>query len=445
MKIKYNVLLDNMQYFLSIAYITLFTYCIFHLKFFDVPGLSKRLLGGIFMLKILAGLFLWATYSYHYTNRATSDIFKYYDDSQAMYNALFIHPLDYFKMLFGIRNNTPHFNIYYDQMYNWYRKLDSNLYNESHFIIRFNAFIRLISLDVYFVHMIVICFMSMAGLTGIYKFFIADLKDKKILLALSIYFVPSVLLWTSGLIKEAFIVSFLGLLLSSLKNLVENHKKICSLLVIFICTLILLTIKVYILIAIAPPLLSYWWSRKSETKGIFQKYTMVTFSFIGFGLLIRFVFPDYDPVEIIRIKQSDFIAISAAANSRINLPEIDAGVWSLIKNSPNALFNSIFRPLLPVGSVMIYIAAVENWFILLFIICCFGFSKSLSTVKWNPVLMSLLFTLIMYLLIGWTTPVVGAIVRYRVPALPFLLIAFIYLLDMEKVKRLLLWKNQSQE
>ncbi|MCC6541585.1 MAG: hypothetical protein IT225_05150, partial [Flavobacteriales bacterium] len=37
------------------------------------------------------------------------------------------------------------------------------------------------------------------------------------------------------------------------------------------------------------------------------------------------------------------------------------------------------------------------------------------------------------LVIGWTTPVMGAVVRYRTPLLPFLLIAGLLLLDRTRL------------
>lgn len=211
-----------MHYLLCFAYSLLFLFLIQRMSYFNLPGLSRNLISAIFLIKLIAGLALYLLFTRFYTDRPNSDIFKYYDDSKVMFNALVTHPLDYLKMLTGIRNNSPHFQIYYDQMFNWYRKMDSNLYNESHFIIRFNAFLRLFSMNVYFVHVIVICFLSTAGLTGIYRFFSPGLTGSKNLLFLCIFVTPSILLWTSGLVKEAFIVTFIGILLSALKSLIEK-------------------------------------------------------------------------------------------------------------------------------------------------------------------------------------------------------------------------------
>ncbi len=416
-----------MQYLLCLAYLSLFVFLIYRLKFFDVPGLSRKSLAFIFLLKLLAGFLLYAVFTWFYKDRPNSDIFKFYDDSKHMYDALFVNPLDYFKMLTGIGNNTPHFTRYYDQMFNWYRKLNSNLYNESHFIIRFNALLRLFSFGVYFVHVIFICFMSTAGLTGMYRFFSNTLNGKNRILTVCLFLTPSVFLWTSGLIKEAFIVSFLGIVLSALKEALEKRRVLFSFLVILLGLILLLCIKIYILVAFIPTVLAYVWSYEKKMQTVFIRYGVVIFALIGMAFLVRGLFPDYDPAEVIRIKQADFILISEKADSRIEIPPLEASFRSLLRNAPNALFNSLCRPLKFHGHAFIRMAAIENWLLLLFAAWCLLFSRPLHQVNWNVVLMCLLFSLILLLIVGWITPVVGAIVRYKVPALPFMLAGLLHL------------------
>jgi hypothetical protein len=494
-----------MYYLLCLAYIAFFIFLISKLSFFDLPGLSKKGLVIIFLLKIGAGTALWAIYTYYYTDRTTADIFKYFDDSKVMYDAIFTAPLDCFKMMFSIGNDTPYFAQYYDQMNNWYNKLNSNLYNDSHTIIRLNAFMRLFSMGCYHVHTIFICFLTLTGLTGIYHFFVDALKDKTKILVVCIFLIPSVLLWGSGMIKEALIISLLGILLYSLKKLLHGQRTIFSLIILMLSVFLLFATKFYVLVALVPALVAFLWSRHSNIRITVLKYLTVLILFIVSGQAVRIFLPAYDPIEVIRIKQKDFLNISTPAiylkndsitvfikpgeknilittdsvhyaiksgcrfnyftsnsddtlqavsqsdqneftflneiqpaSSRIYLPKIDdATPLSLIKISPIALHNTLFRPVLLSKQLLISTAAIENWFIILFVCCCLLFSKPLKYINWNFVLMGFTFSLIMYLLIGWITPVLGAIVRYKTPALPFFLIAFLHILDPGKLKRFL--------
>jgi hypothetical protein len=79
-------------------------------------------------------------------------------------------------------------------------------------------------------------------------------------------------------------------------------------------------------------------------------------------------------------------------------------------------------------------ACIENLlFILLFITLIFRFKKP-EISNQTIIIFSMLFVFTLYTLVGLTTPVLGAAVRYKVPALPFLLISIFLLYDVSKLK-----------
>jgi len=77
------------------------------------------------------------------------------------------------------------------------------------------------------------------------------------------------------------------------------------------------------------------------------------------------------------------------------------------------------------------LAAIENAMLLLLLALFLFFFKFEST-HINLLLFCLTFVLILYLLIGYTTPVMGAIVRYKAPALPFLYVMLLLIFDKDK-------------
>src|SRR5271157_4721013 len=120
-----------MEYLLTLLYTLVFIVILRKVPFFRAEGLSKKTISLIFIIKILAGISMSLIYTYYYTDRRAADIFKYFDDSKVMYEALYRRPLDFLSMLTGIRNNNPYFDVhYYDVMNNWSRVYESNLYNE---------------------------------------------------------------------------------------------------------------------------------------------------------------------------------------------------------------------------------------------------------------------------------------------------------------------------
>lgn len=401
------------------------------------------MISGIFILKILSGLALWAVYTFYYTDRATADIYKYFDDSKILFDILKTDPTHFFKILFGVGNNSPEFYKYYTQMHYWARQIDSGIYNDSHTIIRFNTLLRFFSLGYYNVHTVFICFLSLVGFTAIYKTFIPYLQDKKTELITAVFLVPSVLFWGSGVLKEGLIFFALGLL-------IYHFNKLFSIRSIFICVgvgLLLALSKFYVWLAILPGLLFILWIKKAGPAKIVFKYLLIIIAVIITGLNIDKFTSVQNPLVTLSQKQSEFSELAngnatdaynkpiPVAKSVITINKLEPTLLSFIKNSPQALVNTIFRPFIwELRSPMILLSGIENIFILVFIGFCIFYRKSISVIPWAHVLFCLSFVVIQFLIIGCTTPILGAIVRYKVPAIPFLLIAFLLILDKEKVK-----------
>ncbi len=431
-----------MEFLLVITYAAFFIFLIRKMSFFEAPGISKTQLTGIFLFKILAGVSLWAVYTFYYTDRSTADIYKYFDDSGVIYNALRSNPLDYLKMLSGIGNDTPAFDGYYAEMHYWARKPQSGIYNDSHTIIRFNAFVRLFSFGYFNVHTVVICFLSFCGLTAIYKTFQPHLQGKSTLLAAAVFLLPSVMFWGSGVLKEGLILFALGVLIHAVNRFFSLRAVITALLT----GALLALSKFYVWLAILPGLLFLIWSNRTQHSRPFLKFFFILLIIAVAGLNIDRFSSIQNPLVTLSQKQLEFRSLAtgnekdaflkpiAPAGSFLNIPNLEPTLSSFIRNSPQALSNVLFRPFIWESfSPFMLMAAIENILMIAFVILCIIFCKAFKEVQWSYFLFCFSFVIIQFLIIGETTPVIGAIVRYKVPALPFLLIAFLFLLDSEKL------------
>lgn len=413
------------------------------MDFFRAEGISKRTLSGIFLLKILAGLALWAIYTFYYTDRATADIYKYFDDSAVIFRSLKTHPADYFKLLSGIGNDTPAFDHYYSEMHYWARKVDSSVYNDSHTIIRFNALLRLFSFGYYNVHTVVICFLSLTGLTAIYKTFVPHLRDKKRELLCAVFLLPSVLFWGSGVLKEGLIFFALGLLIYY-SNYLFSPK---ALVLCLLATLLLAFSKFYVWLAIFPGIAFMLWINKTSAQQQLLKFSIVIILTGAIGLNIDSFTDIQNPLVTLSQKQYEFDQLAygkltdsnnkpiPAANSVIRINTLEPTLSSFIRNSPQALINATFRPYIwEVGSSpMMLFAAAENLLIVALLCLCLLFIRPLKTIRREYVIFCMSFVVIQFLIIGETTPILGAVARYKTIALPFLVIALLFVLDKEKL------------
>lgn len=103
--------------------------------------------------------------------------------------------------------------------------------------------------------------------------------------------------------------------------------------------------------------------------------------------------------------------------SKIDVIEITNSLPKLLSSSPWALFNVLLRPLPndPPKKIEKWYFILENWFFLILLLVAFWRNKLTTTEDWAIVVGLLTFTISLGLLIGWTTPVLGAIIRYKLP------------------------------
>jgi hypothetical protein len=138
------------------------------------------------------------------------------------------------------------------------------------------------------------------------------------------------------------------------------------------------------------------------------------------------------PFEDVNLKAGDgpfnVIYIGYKANSFIEVTPINKSLTQLILNVPEALVNSLIRPYpWDPGGFLKHVNFAEAIVLLVFFFFTrwkYGYKLSVDQRATSWLLLS--FAVSLLVLIGWTTPVLGAIVRYRFPAyLAILMIAFI--------------------
>ncbi len=420
---------------LATGYTCLLLALIRQMRFFStVPGLPPDRIGSIFILKILAGTALWWIYTYLYPDRAVADVFKYFDDSAIMFSALAERPKDYVQMLFGIRNDTPYFSeMYYMKMNNWFRMYESNVYNDAHTVIRFNALVRLFSFGEFHVHTVVSAFLSLSGMVGIHRTFADRLPGRERLLAIVIFLLPSLLLWASGVIKESLLFFGLGVLLYQVRSF-KQRISVGRIILLLASVILLFYLKVYVLLCLLPALMLYLLSRDRRPQWVAFWAVMI----YGAGILLAMNFqklaPGFDILWLLAQKQKDFIGLAqaTASGSFVMPPLLEPRIESFILNIPYALYITFFGPMIHFSGVLGLLSAIENALIIAMVVLLFLYSRPWRSLDRLLIIGLVAYVVLLALIIGWTTPVMGAIVRYRTPLLPFLLIIGLLMFDHQR-------------
>ncbi len=417
---------------LAAGYAALFLYLIRRWRGLQAPGLSSKAIGALFLLKVLAGTAMWAVYTYIYPDRATADIFKYFDDGLVMFSALPHAPGDYLRMVFAVGNDTPHFdNTYYLHMNNWYRKFETGHYNDAHTMIRYNAVMHVFSFGQYHVHTVFVCMLSTLGSVAFYKAFVNHFRGHERGLFMAVLLLPSVIFWSSGVLKENLLMIGLGAVLWGALAPRQHGRTVWHWSVLALGVGLLSLVKSYVLLSMLPGLVAWWWARNNPN-GVVIKFLIVHGAMIGAALAMGHLSRSLDIVELLAIQQRDFTGMvrEVAPGSLIQIPPLEPTLWSLAINAPHALYVTYLAPLMGwhLGP-MALAAAAENLALLIAMALLLFRTQHLRAPDLPLLLFFLSFLLTLGLIIGWTTPVLGAVVRYRMPLLSFLLMTCLLLLE----------------
>jgi len=413
----------------KLVFALLFLWGIFRLidkwSFFKNAPFSAMSLKFAFSLKVVAGGVLVLLYTFYYTDRQTADVFKYYDDGEVLCCVAKTHPLDFVKVMVGIEDDFLK-ERYLDKMSYWYRPYDHGLRNDNRIVIRINAVLHLVSFGNYYIHALVFIFLSFLGCLFLAKLFF-EVTQCKISAFISAFLVPSVFLWSSGVLKEALLIFALGVFCWSIYRLSKVFSW-TNLVLAALAFFLLFSIKIYVFVALLPALIFWFiWMKQA----CFWKASLLFGAiFLGGFFFFHLVFPQVDLVSLLVAKQHDFIRLSQEfkAGSTISMRYLENDFWSILASTPQALFHTFTLPWFwHVKSLLYLPSIIENMLVFILCVLAIVYFKRPDKLRFQFLVFSGIFILSLFTIIGLTTPVIGALVRYKVPALPFLFFVFLSL------------------
>ena len=422
-----------MSYVIAILFFCFFTWGIIRWKFFNLQGVSRKLVVFAFILKITAGVVLTLYYNQN-MERSQADTFRYFDDSEHLHKAFSENPKAYLKMLL-FSDDSQEIMPYLICMNNWFPEQRTTLYNDNRTVIRINAFMRLVSFGNYYTHLLFFSVMAFYGLTFIYKAFHKYFAGKKKILFSIIFLTPSLLFWSSGILKEAPLILVFGISLNILNKIFNKKVYWLHYLILFFCSLFLFHLKFYVGLLLIPAITGYLWIISNKNPHPIVK---VIFNFlIYFVATIAWHYQNlnWSLFTVLKWKRQDFLGLARIENAKslINTGNLEDNPASFLLNAPMGLWNSISRPYLwEVYSLAVLPNAIENIMIFVFIIICILFGKITNFKRIGYFF--IMYSLGLMTIIGMVTPILGSLVRYKIPAIPFFLMFFLLFLDIESLK-----------
>ena len=392
------------------------------LKKYFLPALTAKIIGAI-----STGLI----YQFYYDG---GDTFFFYQISSVIWKAFLDDPAIAFKLFLRESSDyTPSPESgYVHEFYSWYFKEKA-----AFFVSKVAAFFGLFCFNTYSV---IACFFAFLSFIGLWLFFITVTEifpglDNK--LAIAIFFVPSVCFWGSGIFKDTLSLAGIGALTYCSYNIFINKKySLFNIVVFFLSAYCVYISKVYILFCFLPAAL-LWVFRNFQSR-IKSKFITIFFAPI---IIIITVFVSYQTIQNL-ISSSNKYSLDKAIytiqatqewhtvispeGSAYSLGTYDPTITGIISKFPAAINVTLFRPYVwEATGLIMFISALESLIIFFFtakVIWKSGLFKSIKLVNKTPFLIfSIVFSLTLAFIVGFTTYNFGALVRYKIPILPFYL------------------------
>jgi hypothetical protein len=357
---------------------------------------------------------------------------------------------------------------------------DLNLINDSKNVIRVNSLLHFISGGNIYIHLLVFAFLSLLGMRELYLTFYKHVELRWRRFWFALIALPSVLFWTGSMLKEPLLIVGLCLVLRAAFGELSAVGKTWRLLVgaafmlafkpyVVLCllpalgyylitkrfllkkpglSLLLFSLPIIILIACLPE------KRKETTHYLTRKQ----FDFINLGRGGLHVYADtcffyfrpdqfrdlefrsdstvylkkpvvaklvtmgksapFKDVYLLPNKKRWFSYYrSDGCASAIPVTGINDSFTQLLINIPEAFVNAAFRPFFgDPGGVLKFPAIIETLLLFGFFFVQLRNWTHISGEDKLLVITLLVFAILLFILVGWITPVLGAIVRYRIPA-----------------------------
>lgn len=436
-------------------------YLIFILYFahkFTINRIRKEPVYKYFMkgllLKIFGAISLGLVYFFYYKG---GDTVNYYSTACALVDVFFENTETFMYMYFGEPSFSEFYliNSKYELVY-WVNDKYAYFVSKLFFVIVF------ICAKSYMASAVLTATICYLGVWRLYLIFVREFPRLEKQFAWSILYVPSVIFWGSGIMKDSLTFSATCFYVHGFYwFFTQKRRNLKYIVVLLVASYILLAVKPYILFALLPGSILWFISlRVTKIKNAFVK-VMFAPTLLAVGVVIAvFILQqmgdslgNYSVEKVIKTAsqgQQD-LKQSYYGGNAFNIGDYEPTIQGLLGVAHYAIFAALFRPtFLDVRNVVMGLCAIENMFILgftIYLLIKLKIFRFFSLITSHPLLMfSFIFSIFFAFSVGVSISNFGALVRLKIPCIPFFLSSLVILNEMLNQSSYL-WraKNKIQE
>lgn len=309
------------------------------------------------------------------------------------------------------------------------------------FVVQVVSVISIFGLRSFLPTTILLAWISFAGIWNLYRVFLTEFPKLSRELTIAMFYIPSVIIWGSGILKDTFTLSAIGYFTYAFhKGFILRKNPIRNFIVILISSYVIITVKSYIFIALLPGAMIWLVSNLvGRVKGVVLK-TAITPIFLFFTITGAFLiinnlgdslgkFSSDKLLNAAVVTQRDLKSDYYKGNA-FDIGEFDSDIMSILAVSPKALMAGLFRPYIwEANNVLMMASGIENfWFLYMTILILYK-TKIVGVFKFffrhHLLTFCLVFSLFFAFSVGLSTSNFGSLVRYKIPSEPFYMASLI--------------------
>ena len=392
---------------LVLAGIAFYLSCRFEksLRVFFWPGL---------MIKMLAGVCVGLVYQYYYSS---GDTFMFFQESLWLADYFMDNPIGYVQSLWNESNLPEGHALTISQP-------------RSLFFVKLVSVFTIISGKNYWITSLYLSLISFIGSFWFFSLVIKKLNVSMWMAAIALLFFPSVVFWSSGIIKESVAMAALFILSGYfIKKMTGDRMPIRGWIIVALCLWIMWSLKYYwtalfIPIALTSLLLN---EAKKYAKLSAVKVALLWVSmYVVITVSISFLHPNFYLNRLLDvIVQNNYAYTSISeSNDLIQFYNLQPFWTHVIINSPWALVSGLFRPFVwEFDSVFKLAISLEGIVLFVLMVGQLHNPKRLMQSTNRLMLFSVLcYSILLCTFLALSTPNLGSLSRYKVGFMPFLLL-----------------------
>lgn len=412
-----------MGYLLFFVYLIILCWLLPRIKFIKNSGIETRWIIGLFLIRVAVAVLYNFINNYYYHDVADATSLNKLGLEE--YQLLLNNPKEYFSSFFQDSHNN-HFSGFFDIVDSYWNDLRTNI------ILKLLAITDLLSFGNLFINGLLINFPIFLSSVLLFKVFNNIYQHKKWFVIIAVFLLPSVVYFTSGFHRDGLIFIGVCVALYHFYFLMKKKDRIVMRLIAIILSLMfILLLRNFVFVMMVPAMIAWYIAEK------YGKYALsIFFICYAFFLAIFFIAPQINPKlngpKFVSDRQLAFMRPAGYASSTIYISPLFPNFRSFLNNAPQAFNHGAMRPYLSEKFSLLYVPIAIEVFLYeaLFIFYLFYRRRGQKT---DPfIYFGIFLSISMFLGIGYTIPIIGAIVRYRCIYLPFIVAPMLCNIDWPK-------------